>query len=144
MGFIVNKNIEHLISKYYAISERVIYLIIRLNKRYNLQLIHCYAPTTKAGDEAVEQLYEDIIRARNLENTYFTIITGDFNSKLGERYPDDDQYIGDFGLGKRNHRGNMLSNFLSSEGLFCLNTFYKKTKQRKWTWRSPDGRVKTK
>lgn len=67
---------------------------------------------------------------------------GDFNAKIGKRQPDDTKYIGNFGLGDRNDRGNILANYLDNEKLFCLNTFFQKKDQRKWTWRSPDGRVK--
>ena len=33
-------------------------------------------------------------------------------------------------------------NLLKGEQLYCMNTFFKKTPQRKWTWRSPNGSVK--
>lgn len=107
-----------------------------------MQIIHCYAPTSKSDDESIEKLYEDIEQARKLENTYYTIITGDFNAKIGEKQQHDSEYIGNFGLGQRNDRGNMLVNFLNDQKLYCLNTFFKKQPQRKWTWCSPDKRVK--
>lgn len=36
----------------------------------------------------------------------------------------------------------MLTNYSNREDLFCPNTFFKKPKPRKWTWRSPDGKTK--
>lgn len=142
VAFMVNRQIEHQIMKYSAISDRVIYLILKLNNRYNLQLIHCYAPTSTADDEVVDELYEDITRARNLERAQFVVVTGDFNAKIGEKQLGDSFYIGNYGLGQRNDRGDTLVNYINAEKLFCLNTFYKKQQQRRWTWRSPDGQSK--
>lgn len=142
VAFIVHCRIEHKVTKYCKISDRVIYLVIQINNRYSLQLIHCYAPTSMAQDEQIEQLYEDIAHAKNLENTQYVIVSGDFNAKIGRRQPGDSKYIGYFGLGDRNERGDMLANLLNNEKLFCLNTFFQKPPQRKWTWRSPDGRTK--
>lgn len=142
VAFMVNRRIEHQIIKYSAISERVIYLVLKLNNRYNIQVIHCYAPTSTADEELVEKLYEDITHARNLEKSHYVIITGDFNAKVGKRKLGDSDYIGNFGLGYRNNRGEILTNFINSEKLFCLNTFYKKQTQRKWTWCSPDGQFR--
>lgn len=68
VGFLINKNIKHQITKVQAISERVIYLTIQHTKRYTLQIIQIYAPTSKADDEEVLQLYEDITKARKIEN----------------------------------------------------------------------------
>ncbi|XP_072384397.1 uncharacterized protein [Diabrotica undecimpunctata] len=67
--FLVHNRIENVVTKFQAISNRVIYLVIKLNRRYSIPIIHCYAPPSSADDEKVEQLYEDITRARNLERT---------------------------------------------------------------------------
>ncbi|XP_073967475.1 uncharacterized protein [Choristoneura fumiferana] len=40
------------------------------------------------------------------------------------------------------HLGQMLVNFLEKEGLFLMNSFFKKQLQRKWTWQSPDTMTK--
>lgn len=54
----------------------------------------------------------------------------------------DPPNIGDFGLGTRNNRGQIMLNFLNKEQMYCMNTFFEKTPQRKWTWRNPDDAVK--
>jgi len=33
----------------------------------------------------------------------------------------------------------MLLNFLFQNGFYAMNSFFKKSPQRKWTWASPDG-----
>lgn len=87
-------------------------------------MIHSYAPTSTPQDELIKQLYEDI------------------NAKVGKRQSGDTKYIENFGMGNRNGRGDMLENLLNNEKLFCLNTFFQRPPQRKWTWRSRDGRTK--
>jgi len=101
-----------------------------------------YAPTSTAPDEEIEQLYEDISTALRSESTYFKIITGDFNAKLGITRDARGQRLGRFGTGTRNTRGDALINFLQSENLFCMNSFFQKPENRRWTWRSPDSTYK--
>lgn len=55
----VHRDLKHLVSKTGAISERVIYITVKLNDRYTLQVIQVYAPTSAAENEEAEQFYED-------------------------------------------------------------------------------------
>lgn len=141
-AIIIHRRIRHLVTKTRAISDRVIYIMIQLNKMHSVQIIQAYAPTSKSPEEECEQFYEDISVAMNSERTKAKIILGDFNAKLGQRNVSDPHNIGNFGLGERNHRGQIMLDFLCRENLYSLNTFFKKPPQRKWTWRSPDGTVK--
>ena len=61
---------------------------------------------------------------------------------MGRKANTDPPNIGSFGLGTRNDRGQRLLDFLCREQMYCMNTFFKKHQNRKWTWRSPDNRVK--
>ncbi|XP_072386735.1 uncharacterized protein [Diabrotica undecimpunctata] len=56
VGFLVHKRIENLVTKFQAISNRVIYLVIKLNRTYTIQIIHFYALTPSADNEEVKQL----------------------------------------------------------------------------------------
>jgi len=142
VGLLVNKSIKSRVTKYCAISSRVIYIILKLNHRYDMQIINIYAPTSSANDEEVNQVYEDVTKARSMERASFTIVTGDFNAKIGKKEPDDPKYVGDYGLGERNNRGKRLVKFLSEESLYCLNTFFEKRFEEKWTWMSPNNKTK--
>lgn len=46
VAIMVHKNLKHLVTKTRAISERVIYIVMKLNQRYTFQVIQVYAPTT--------------------------------------------------------------------------------------------------
>jgi hypothetical protein len=64
------------------------------------------------------------------------IILGDWNSVVG-----DESYrniVGSHGLGRRNHRGEMLIGFFERNGLIVTNTWFRKPKRRlhvEDTWR---------
>ena len=90
-------------------------------------------PITKYEDEEVEQIYdqiEDIIR-RQKGNTN-VIVMGDFKARVGEG--SDEKVIGKYGLGKRNERGQMLSDFCKKNQLVVTNTLFKQEKRRRYTW----------
>ncbi|KAA5655622.1 hypothetical protein F3G64_34785, partial [Pseudomonas aeruginosa] len=73
----------------------------------------------------------------NTTKAHFNVVMGDFNAKVGVQTCDE-SVLGSFGYGCRNHRGQMLVNFLQRERLFLMNSFFEKKPQRKWTWLSPD------
>ncbi|XP_072938827.1 uncharacterized protein [Epargyreus clarus] len=141
VGFIVNKSLVNNIVEIKSVSPRVAYLILRVSKRYSLKVIQVYAPTSTHSDDEVEVMYEDISKAIHTSKSYFTVVMGDFNAKLGVQYGDESK-VGPFGFGHRNHRGHLLANFLEKEGFYMMNSFFKKKPQRKWTWMSPDGTTK--
>lgn len=49
---------------------------------------------------------------------------------------------GKFGLGSTNERGERLINYLQKERMYCMNSFFKKSTKRRWTWRSPNSITK--
>ncbi|CAG4966203.1 unnamed protein product [Colias eurytheme] len=142
VGFLVNKVLCPNIVEISSVSPRVAYLIIKISKRYSLKVIQVYAPTSAHSDEEVERLYEDVSSAlHSTKKAHFNVVMGDFNAKVGIQRCSESA-IGPHGFGDRNQRGHMLVNFLEKEGLYLMNSFFKKQPQRKWTWQSPDGRTR--
>ncbi|PNF32613.1 hypothetical protein B7P43_G17996 [Cryptotermes secundus] len=47
------------------------------------------------------------------------------------------QVCGSHGLGRRNQRGQMLTDFCERNGLTVTNTWFKKPKRRLYTWKAP-------
>lgn len=138
VGLIIHRSMANRLISTGYISDRVIYATLSINKRYKLKVIQAYAPTMSYNDTEVETFYDDIKKATEQDYCHFTIIMGDFNARIGER-SEEENCIGNYGLGKRNERGEMLVHFLKSQNLYAMNTFYKKKPQNKWTWRHPDG-----
>ncbi|XP_046976516.1 uncharacterized protein LOC124542632 [Vanessa cardui] len=138
VGFLVNKSLADNVVEISSVSNRVAYLIIKLTERYSLKVVQAYAPTSTHSDDEVEELFDDISRALHFTTkTHYNVVMGDFNAKVGVQNCSE-SVVGPHGFGSRNHREQMLVNFLEREGLFLMNSFFKKQPQRKWTWQSPD------
>lgn len=86
-------------------------------------------------------MYEDISKAIHTSETHYSVVMGDFNAKLGMKSGDESK-MGPYVYGQRNRRGSLLVDFMEKEGLFMMNSFFKKRPSRKWTWCSPDGTTK--
>lgn len=106
--------------------------------RYSLKIIQVYAPTSASDDEEVDAFYEDLSEALSENACFYNIVMGDFNAKIG-RTLESEEYVGKYGLGRKNERGHALVNFLEQKKLYAANTFFQKKNQRLWTWRSPGG-----
>ncbi|XP_064076267.1 craniofacial development protein 2-like [Vanessa tameamea] len=142
VGFLVNKSLADNVTEISSVSNRVAYLIIKLTERYSLKVVQAYAPTSTHSDDEVEEMFDDISRAlHSTTKTHYNVVMGDFNAKVGVQNCSE-SVVGPHGFGSRNHRGQMLVNFLEREGLFLMNSFFKKQPQRKWTWQSPDTMTK--
>lgn len=78
--FLVYKSFVNNVIKIENVSPKVAYLTLRVTKRYSL-------------------MYGDISRAVHISNTYYAIIMGDFNVRLGKRNADE---LRSLGVGGRN------------------------------------------
>ena len=71
-------------------------------------------------------------------NTVSSIIMGDWNSIVGdEPY---EKIVGTHGIGRKNHRSQMLINFCERNGLIVTNTWVRKPKRKLYTWKEPGDR----
>jgi hypothetical protein len=96
----------------------------------------------KEEKETIE-FYQTLEKVYNKEKEYYNIIMGDWNAKIGEREGEEERLtVGKFGLGSRNENGDKMVQFAIENNLKVANTFFKKRKNRKWTWLSPDENVK--
>ncbi|XP_050306277.1 craniofacial development protein 2-like [Anthonomus grandis grandis] len=141
-AIMIHKSIKRLVTKMKSISSRVIYIVLKISKRYSVQIIQEYAPTSSAPDDEVERFYDDISQALTIETAHYKYIIGDFNAKLGVPAGNENQYVGKFGLGCTNERGERLINYLQKESMYCMNSFFKKSEKRRWTWRRPNSNTK--
>jgi len=82
-------------------------------------------------------IIEEILEEDGKGNTN-TIIMGDWNSVVG-----DESYrniVGPHGLGRKNHRGQMLINFCERNRLTVTNTWFRKPNRSLYTWKAPGDR----
>lgn len=138
----INKRWSNRITRVASISDRVIYVSLKLNEMYSIKVIQAYAPTSTHDDEEVETFYEDVSKAMEENRAHYQILAGDFNAKLGKREDVSESSIGNYGYDQRNERGDTLLNFLQQHNVYAMNSFFPGKPQRKWTWASADGRTK--
>lgn len=90
----------------------------------------------KADDEKVEEVYVGIDELMKHIKPYDNeIIMGDFNAVVGESK--EGREVRDFGLGKRNVRGEQVVEFCRENGLVVTYTRFKNRKRRIYTWKMP-------
>lgn len=81
-----------------------------------INLIQVYAPTLNKPDTNILTTYKEVKQfIKTVKNNKVLIIMGDFNAKVGQGRVDDT--VGDYGLGVRNARGDILVQFWQEEKL---------------------------
>lgn len=75
--------------------------------------------------------YEDLYSIMHKEKNPYTITIGDFNAKLGNGQDETEKSLGYFSVDERNERESTLLDFLSSNNLYAIYSFFKKKKQSK-------------
>ena len=109
---------------YHPISDRIIKLRIQA-KPHNISLIMCYAPTSVASEEDLEDFYNSFQQAiDSTPNRDITIMMGDFNAKVGKQR-NNSNCIGMFGLGDQNERGENLIEVCRANNLVIANSLFK-------------------
>jgi exonuclease III len=103
----------------------------------NIFMIQVYMPTSEHEDDEVEELYGTIeeILEENGKSNKNTIIMGGWNSVVGDE--PHRNIVGPNGLGRKNHRRQMLINFCERNGLIVNNTWFRKHKRKLYTWKAP-------
>ena len=119
-----------------TINDRI--MVVKLNtKPVVTNIVQVYAPTSESTEEEIEKFYNDLQAIKDkIPGREVTVIMGDFNAKIGE----GEEYIagvGNYGLGNRNIRGDMLSSFTLANEMLITNTLFNHPKRRRYTWMSP-------
>ena len=122
VGLFIHKRWSNRITHTKSISDRVIYVCLKINSKYSVKVIQAYAPTSTHDDEEVEAFYEDVGKAIGENRSHYQYIVGDFNPKLGKWEEESEVSIGNVSFDQRNERGDTLLNFL--QNTICSQ----------WTW----------
>jgi hypothetical protein len=102
----------------------------------DIVLLQIYMPTTSHDDEEVEVMYDSIDEIiKKVKGTDYLIIMGDWNAVVGEGK--EGKCVGDYGLGKKNDRGERLIEFCKQQQMMVTNTWFKQEKRRRYTWKAP-------
>ncbi|KAL0840884.1 hypothetical protein ABMA28_014685 [Loxostege sticticalis] len=141
VGFLVKKCYREYIQEFIGVCDRIAQLNIHIPGFEPITIIQIYAPTEVSSEEVKDLFYDQL--ETTLENTHKTIfLMGDFNSQIGERQTNDKNVLGAFSTGKRNNNGQRLVDLAQAHHLKIMNSFFKKGKNKKWTWISANGEVR--
>ena len=141
IGFVVSKKWSpNIISSNFR-SSRVGVLLLRLDSNKTIKIVQVYAPTSASDDDEVEEFYQDLESTLTIISTY-TVVMGDFNAKLGRGRKPGEKFIGGFGIGVRNERGDRLATMAETNRLYIGNTWFRKKANRRWTWIAPNAMTK--
>ena len=111
------------------------------NLQHDFSLIQVYAPTSSASDADMANFYDDVeVALKKCKHNEIPIIMGDFNAKVGNNTLG--KTIGNNGLGTKNERGITLVEWCHEQNLCITNTWFKKSEEKLWTWKSPDDQTR--
>ena len=136
VAIVVHKSIVRSVVKKIVYNDRIIAIKLQAEP-VSILMMQVYMPTSEHEVDEAEELYdiiEEILEEKGKVDTN-TIIMGEWNSVVR-----DESYrniAGPHGLGRKNHRGQMLINFCERNGLIVTNTWLRKPKRRLYTWKAP-------
>ena len=135
---VVDKNTYCSVMGYNPVNERII--SARFNaKPVPITVIQCYAPTSAASEESIDDFYEHLQQTIDNSSTKDTVmVMGDFNAKVGDTTITGDM-MGSHGLGTANECGRKLVYFCKENRLLICNTQFQQHPRRKYMWRSSNG-----
>ena len=115
VAVVVLKSIVRSVVKKIGCNDRNIAIKLKAEP-VNILIIQVYMPTSEYEDDEVEKLYDTIeeILEEDGKGDTNSIILGDWNSVVGEESYKN--IVGSHRLGRRNHRGQMLVDFLKEMG----------------------------
>lgn len=143
VGFMIKSTLKSSIIGFEGISDRIAVIHIKLTKyAKTLTVIQIYSPTEQATRTDIETFYERLSEVTEKYAENHVVLMGDFNAQVGARKAEEEHILGKYGSGKRSKNGEKLVEFLLEKNLTLLNSVFRKKPKNKWTWVSPDGKVK--
>ena len=139
VGVLVNTHLAINIDSYESLATRIGRLRLRrCGSTPALTIFVAYAPTSSYDEEEHEAFYMELEKFYREDHTFFKVIVGDFNAKIGPRRTAGELHIGTHGM-DWNEQGERLSEFIMSTNTIHGNSQFQKPSHLRWTWESPDG-----
>nr|CDJ88039.1 Endonuclease exonuclease phosphatase domain containing protein [Haemonchus contortus] len=95
VGVLVNTHMAINIDSYESLTTRIGRLRLRrCGSTPALTILVAYAPTSSYEEEELEAFYMDLERLYREDHTFFKVIVGDFNAKIGSRRTVEELHMG--------------------------------------------------
>ena len=138
VAIVLRGNTRSAVEEVECISDRIMWIKLK-GEKLNTLIIQVYMPTSDHQDDEVEEMYDVIEEIINTHGrTGNLIVMGDWNSVIGEGR--DGIEVGNYGLGRRNERGDKLVDFCRRQKLVVTNTWFENHRRRRYTWKTPGDR----
>uniref|UniRef100_A0A0K0D9L6 Endo/exonuclease/phosphatase domain-containing protein n=1 Tax=Angiostrongylus cantonensis TaxID=6313 RepID=A0A0K0D9L6_ANGCA len=138
VGILVNTSLSMNIDSFEQLTTRIGRLQLkRCGSIPALTIFVVYAPTSNYDEEEVETFYMDLERFYSEDHTFFKVIIGDFNAKIGPRRSSEERHIGTHGL-ELNEQGERLSEFIKATKTIHGNSQFQKHYSQRRMWESPN------
>ena len=108
-------------------------------KDITLNIIQYYAPINDAKEEKKDDFYQQLQREIDKGGAkVMTILTGDYNGKIGSDNTGYEDSMGTHGLGQMNENGEHFADLCALNQLVIGGSIFPHKRIHKATWRSPD------
>ena len=140
VGIIMGNKMAKSMKGYWTVSDRMI-LIKLAAKPFDINIIQCYAPTSDCNTEEIEAFYELLEDTmKHTKSDEILIVMGDMNAKVGKGRHHN--VVGNWGLVKRNERGDRLIEYAVKNEMSIMNTWFNQPPRKLYTWTSPGDIVR--
>ena len=140
VAFMLSKAAQGALIGWEAHGPRLITATFRTNqRRINMNLIQCYAPTNDSEDHTKEEFYsrlQSIIQG--FPRRDITLLIGDLNAKVGEDNTGYEEIMGREGLGEMNDNGERFADLCAANSFVIGGSVFAHRRIHKITWLSPD------
>ena len=114
VGIAVTKRLASSIIEQVAVSERVAYVMFAAQRRANLVVIVCYAPTNEADDLAKDNFWNQLSSlVSSFKQRERVCLVGDFNAEPGQQSDVNVPCRGPFGMNEENDISEKMLSFVS-------------------------------
>uniref|UniRef100_A0A914PLY6 Endonuclease/exonuclease/phosphatase domain-containing protein n=1 Tax=Panagrolaimus davidi TaxID=227884 RepID=A0A914PLY6_9BILA len=139
VGLLISAEMNRKVVGVKYVSDRIIQVLLKLRAGKTLRITQVYAPQSGRGEDEYDLFLDQLSLslARPVTND---IVLGDFNASTGP-CQNGERHIGKYSYDTRSDRGQLLSHFCVAQQLYLMNGFFKKGRNRRWTWHSPDRTI---
>nr|CDJ80522.1 endonuclease-reverse transcriptase [Haemonchus contortus] len=139
VGVLVNTHLAMNIDSYESLTTGIGRLRLRrCGSTPALTIFVAYAPTSNYEEEELEAFYMDLERLYIEDHTFFKVIVGDYNAKIGPKRTAEEPHIETHGM-EWNEQSERLPEFIMSTHTIHGNSQFQKPSHLRWTWESPGG-----
>ena len=126
VGIAVTRRLAGSIIEQVAVSEQLAYVKFAAQRRANLVVIVCYAPTNEADDLAKDNFWNQLSSlVSSFKQRERVCLVGDFNAEPGQKSDVNMLCRGPFGMGEENDNSEKLLFFCVSHDLLIGRTWFR-------------------